>query len=261
MPSEKPPDWQLPDGVTTGTWEYLHSEKLAAGYDATLADAPLATVDSDFLQSVLPHSGRVIDLGCGTGRHALALAARGFEVVGVDLSEAMLKIAQERTSADGLVVSFVRATLVELDHLRDRSFDHAICMFSTLGMIHGEANRECFVGHVHRLLRPGGLFVVHVHNYWFNLWNRQARRWLVTDLLRSLLPGQRSGERVMPFHQGVANLYMHLYKRGELRRLLRKSGFDSVTIRPISLRTDGRLRCPWWFGGLRAYGYFAVARK
>jgi hypothetical protein len=52
---------------------------------------------------------------------------------------------------------------------------------------------------------------------------------------------------------------MHLFTRREARRLLRAAGFRVVEIRPVSLRGDGRLRCPWWFGWLRAYGYLIAA--
>src|SRR5262249_22801941 len=56
--------------------------------------------ESDYLRSVLalhaPGARQLLDLGCGTGSHALALAARGFDVVGVDISEGMIARAQQR---------------------------------------------------------------------------------------------------------------------------------------------------------------------
>ena len=136
----------------------------------------------------------------------------------------------------------------------DRSFDHAACLFSTLGLIVGASARRQFLAHVHRVLKPGGVFVVHVHNRWFNVWTAQGRRLLLGDLMNG-----SSGDYVMPAHQGVGSLTMHLFTRGEIVRLLRDAGFAIVEVRPLSLRADGRLRAPWWFGGLRAYGYL-VAR-
>ena len=54
---------------------------------------------------------------------------------------------------------------------------------------------------------------------------------------------------------------MHLFTRREIGKLLRSGGFDIVEVRPLSLRADGRLRAPWWFGRLRSYGYLIAARK
>jgi hypothetical protein len=65
----------------------------------------------------------------------------------------------------------------------------------------------------------------------------------------------------MPPHQGIGRLTMHLFTRREIIRLLRAAGFEIAETRPLSLRADGRLRCPWWLGRLRAYGYLIAARK
>jgi ubiquinone/menaquinone biosynthesis C-methylase UbiE len=92
-------------------------------------------------------------------------------VLGVDLSEEMLRVAGEKAAAAGVVVHRLKANLVELDGLRDGGFDYAACLFSTLGMVHGLAERRRVLAHVHRLLKPGGVFVLHVHNRWFNVWS------------------------------------------------------------------------------------------
>ena len=65
----------------------------------------------------------------------------------------------------------------------------------------------------------------------------------------------------MPVHQGIAGLTLHLFTRREACRLLTDAGFRLLEVRPISLRADGRLRCPAWFGGMRAYGYLLAAEK
>jgi SAM-dependent methyltransferase len=179
-------------------------------------------------------------------------------VLGVDLSEAMLREAAGRAAAAGVVVHLLRANLVELDGLAEGSFDYAACLFSTLGMVAGAKERRRVVGHVHRLLRPGGIFVLHVHNRWFNCWDRAGRRWLVKDVLGSCF-GRGGGDRPMPAHQGLAGLALHHFSRREAVRLVRSAGFRIREVRPVGLRPDGRLPCPWWFGGLRAYGYLLAA--
>lgn len=54
---------------------------------------------------------------------------------------------------------------------------------------------------------------------------------------------------------------MHLFTRREIRCLLRDAGLRPLEIRPISLRRDGSLCCPWFFGRLRCYGYLVAAGR
>src|SRR5262249_16670 len=63
-----------------------------------------------------------------------------------------------------------------------------------------------------------GRFVLHVHNRWRSLWDPQGRRWLLGNLPASLLGLAAAGDRVMPTHQGIAGLTLHLYTRGEAGR-------------------------------------------
>src|SRR5262249_49774870 len=134
-----PADWQLPPGVSRGLWDYLHDAGLARGYDASLAGSPLLAVDLRFAEEHFPSQGRLVDLGCGTGRLAVSFSRRGFRTTAVDLSEEMLRAAGEKAAAAGVTVDRVQANLVELDSLRDGTFDYAACLFSTLGMVTGDA--------------------------------------------------------------------------------------------------------------------------
>jgi SAM-dependent methyltransferase len=260
MHTPPPADWQLPPGVNRGLWDYLHDPGIARNYDASLDGSPLFAIDEVFVERHCSPPGRLIDLGCGTGRLLIRLARLGHRVLGVDLSQEMLAVAAEKAAAAGLHVDLVRANLTELDALADGSFDGAACLFSTLGMVVGSDQRRRVVGQVYRLLRPGGRFVLHVHNRWFDAWSPGGR----LRLLRDWLPGQagtEAGDRVMPVHQGIAGLTLHLFTRREALSLLRSAGFRVLEVRPLSLRPDGRLRWPMCFGWLRAYGYLLAAEK
>jgi ubiquinone/menaquinone biosynthesis C-methylase UbiE len=256
-----PADWQLPPGVTRGLWDYLHDADLARGYDARLAGTPLLELDLRFAAEHFLKPGRLLDLGCGTGRLLLPFAGRGFHTVGVDLSAGMLRVARTKANAAGLGVDLVQANLVQLDMLRDESFDVAACLFSTLGMVMGTVERQRVLAHAYRLLRPGGKLILHVHNRWFALWDPPGRIWLLKDLWRSMTGNASTGDRVMPTHQGIAGLALHHFTRREIEKHLVKAGFRLMEVRPISLRADGVLTRPWWFGGLRAYGYLIEATK
>jgi SAM-dependent methyltransferase len=101
--------------------------------------------------------GTILDLGCGTGNHALPLARRGYEVVGVDRSEAMLDRA--RTKAAG-AVSFA------LGDIRDvrlgREFDAVLVLFAVLGYQLSNDDVLAALATARAHLRPGGLLVFDV---------------------------------------------------------------------------------------------------
>jgi ubiquinone/menaquinone biosynthesis C-methylase UbiE len=247
--------------VDRGLWDYVTDEGVARNYDDALSGSSLFTLDTPFVERHCPVNGRLIDLGCGTGRLLVALAKRGTWVLGVDLSANMLAVARERAASERVDVQFLQGNITRLDTLADRSFDAAGCLFSTLGMVRGEAERRSVVATAYRLLKPGGRFVLHVHNRWFNLWNREGRRWLLRNTVGAMLGRATPGDRLMPVHQGIANLTLHLFTRREVCRLLRGAGFRLVEVQPLSLRPDGQVRCPWWFGRLRAYGYLIAAER
>ena len=77
------PDWQLPPGVDRGLWDYLHSLEMVAGYDAQTAASPLAAADVRYCEAWFPTPGRLIGLGCGTGRLAIHFARKGYACTGV----------------------------------------------------------------------------------------------------------------------------------------------------------------------------------
>jgi ubiquinone/menaquinone biosynthesis C-methylase UbiE len=241
------PDWQLPPGTDRGLWDYVSSDRVAREYDAALAGTPLLDLDLRFADRHFPTPGRLVDLGCGTGRLLVHFARRGFPCVGVDLSTAMLDVLREKAEREGLAIERLQANLVELDPLPDASFDYAACLFSTLGMIRGRENRERFLAHVRRILKPGGVFVLHAHNA------RYRFGWGLGK------PGPEPGDHTMPQHRGGAELTLHHYTRGELRTELATAGFRSREWLPVSTRPSGRVRLPWLLPAVRGYGFLVAA--
>jgi 2-polyprenyl-3-methyl-5-hydroxy-6-metoxy-1,4-benzoquinol methylase len=66
----------------------------------------------DFVERELAadRAKRILDIGCGTGRHAVELAKRGYRVTGFDLSEGQLRLAREKAAAAGVTVDMAPAT-------------------------------------------------------------------------------------------------------------------------------------------------------
>jgi SAM-dependent methyltransferase len=248
-----PADWQLPPGVSRAMWDYVHDPVVAKSYDRELADMPLLVLDIQYVLDQCRPSGSLIDLGCGTGRLAIDLARRGYQPVAVDLSPEMLRVLGEKAASRGLNIPRVQANLVELGVFADETFEYAACLFSTLGLIEGTAQRRRFLRHVYRLLRPGGTFVVHVHNRWFHLWSRAGRRLLWQNCF--------GGDFLMPAHQGIGRLNMHLFTRREIIRELNTAGFWVRDVRPVGLRPGGTMTWPFLGARWRAYGFLLAATK
>jgi len=84
--------------------------------------------ECDFIERELDGdtSRRILDVGCGTGRHAIELARRGYRVTGVDLSEAQLQRARGKAAEAGVDVDFRRHDARDLPF--DGEFDTAIMM-------------------------------------------------------------------------------------------------------------------------------------
>src|SRR5512134_3974482 len=96
-------------------WYELLFENYGNQYDS-LPYTTGTTGEVDFIESEIDHdrTTRILDIGCGTGRHAIELARRGYTVVGVDLSESMLNKARAKAQANGVTVDFRQADARDL---------------------------------------------------------------------------------------------------------------------------------------------------
>src|SRR6185295_14927242 len=127
------PDWRLPPGVSRSLWEFAHDRQIARDEDRHLGGAALLDFDRQVVRGWFPTPGRLVDLGCGTGRSLVDFSKRGFDCVGVDLSHESLLVAAERTQAAGRSVLLLQGNLCALDCLGDAQFDYALLLFGTLG--------------------------------------------------------------------------------------------------------------------------------
>src|SRR5207248_10500189 len=124
------------------------------------------------------------------------------------------------------------------------TFDYALSMFSTLGMIRGRPARRLALAETHRLLRPGGRLALHAHNIWLNRDNPQGRRWLLAQAGRALLGRDDVGDRRMTY-RGIPGMEVHLFRWGELRRDLASAGLRVDEVLPIDAVRARPIAAPW----------------
>jgi SAM-dependent methyltransferase len=126
--------------------------------------------ETDLIERLLARHGGsrpcpILDIGCGTGKHAFALARRGYDVTGIDRSPFMLAHARITASRQGNVPRFVVADARDFQ-LGER-FAVALMMFTVLGYQHDDADLSSALSAVRAHLEPDGFFI-------FDVWNGLA---------------------------------------------------------------------------------------
>jgi SAM-dependent methyltransferase len=156
---------------------------------------------------------RIIDLGCGTGNHALPLARRGYDVTGVDCSEHMLLKARHKL-AHGEKAAFEQGDLraVRLE----RQFDSALMMFAVLGYQTHNQDVVSALKTARAHVRPGGLLVFDV---WYGpavLHLRPSERVKVVPTPEGQLLRATSGELETLKHLCVVHYRVWLLDKGRV---------------------------------------------
>ena len=254
------PSWKMPTGVNASLWEYAGSQRIALDEADYFQGHPLHAVDGPLVESRFREPGAIVDLGCGIGRMSLRFARKGFDVVSVELSFAMLETLKRQADAESLKIRRVRANLCRLGCFPDRTFDYALSMFSTLGMIRGRSARSQALAEAFRILKPGGRLALHAHNLWLNLRNPQGRTWLLSQIAPRLLGRWDAGDRRMTY-RGIPDMEVHLFTWGELRGELRRAGFRIEDVVCLDERTALEIPRPWLAPSIRAGGWMVFARR
>ena len=149
----------------------------------------------------------VLDLGCGTGNHALPLSIKGFEVTGVDRSESMLAQARKK-AAPAERDAFYQADIQSLN--LGRQFDAALLMFAVLGYQLDKAEVTAALRTARRHLRSGGLLLFDV---WYGpavLFQRPSERVKTIPTLTGKISRVSSSELDLSRH--TCTVRFHLWK-------------------------------------------------
>ena len=182
----------------------------------------------------------LLDLGCGAGRHLLALHRRGFsKMVGIDLSADLLDAARARLEEAGAEnVELLQSDMREIPFCS--RFATIISMFTSFGYFDSSDEDARMLAATFSALRPGGTFVL----------DTLGRRWTIDhlqpheertigdlrlDITRSITPGgQRVEKKTRVFEPGrqerVYRESVRMYGPDELRGMLAAAAFDRVDL-------------------------------
>lgn len=180
---------------------------------------------------------QLFDIGCGYGRHAMELAARGYQVIALDLSLPLLLRGADEAQRRGLNINFVHGDMRELNF--EDQFDGAYCLFSTFGYFDDEANKKALQG-IARALKPGCRLVIEILNRDYLIADLPARVWwegdgcvVLEEVDFNYFSSRIVSNRSVVFDDGrqlEQEISMRAYSLHELGKLLHGVGFRTVEI-------------------------------
>ncbi len=232
---------------------YLDVQRRGKSSERTSAEAVLLI---KLLQIALPMN--ILDIPCGEGRLSVALAMRGFQVTGVDITKSLLEDARRKAAVDKVQVRWLHTDMRDIPFVED--FEAAICLGGSFGYFDDKGNKQ-FVEAVYHALRPGGRFLIDTPVIESLLPQFQKRDWSQEDQMLILQDRQYDHEqsrivtRYIMLRDGNATeqtISIRLYTYHELSALLASLGF-------VRIRGYGTLAGEPF--GLGARRLFMVAEK
>ena len=157
-------------------YEWFFGKKYLQARQPTLQQADIDQEIHFLTQQLHLEPGRsVLDLCCGHGRHAVPLAQQGLEVVGVDISEYLINLAEQAASNARVNVDFVLRDMREIDW-KER-FDGVINMFTAFGFFSEDHENFRVLELVAQALKPGGYLCMDVISYVWLVRNWESSGW------------------------------------------------------------------------------------
>jgi ubiquinone/menaquinone biosynthesis C-methylase UbiE len=218
------------------TWDALFSEFYLRAFADDEGDAQAGVqAQSAARLAACPPGGELLDVPCGYGRHAIALARAGYRVTGVDRSPTLLAEARRRAGDDG-------PALVEADYRElpfpDQHFDAALNLFTSLGF-YGDEEDVRALAEIGRVLRPGGRLVIEimhrdrlVHGFHEQDWQRVGEgRLLLEQRAFDAAAGVAQTTQTLIDNTGARDsrtFAVRVYTATELVAMLRRAGFDDA---------------------------------
>ena len=153
-------------------------DDLSVDYDRFVDWEDRLAAELPFIEQQMETAGthRVLDAACGTGMHAIALAQKGYRVVGADLSAGMIEQARSNAAQAGADVRFEIAGFGELSVRAGEDFDALLCLGNSLPHVLTPERLAATLDDFAACLRPGGLLLIQNRNFDAVLSDRE--RWM-----------------------------------------------------------------------------------
>lgn len=175
--------------------------------------------ESDVVEECFPRTGSVLNIGCGGGREAIALAKLGYEVFAVDVAAKQLAIAEENARREQVQVTFAQSDGVSIP-FGDARFDVIVLWTQVLGNMPSRSEQLRLLQSCRDSLAPGGLVSASVHE---------------REYCRQDAPKHTDENWLYPWGRG--QLRYQLFTKDSLDELFEEAGFETIqTEVPDSLK-------------------------
>ena len=174
--------------------------------------------------------GRLLDIGCGGGREAIALSAFGHEIIGVDISKAQVESARTAAGKVGRRIRFRVCNGVDLDFESDY-FDYIVMWGQAFGNVPKQKNRLHLLKECFRVLKHSGRVIISVHNR--DVCESIVKR---SDTIKTLPSTQlEPGDFILQGDsESDTECYWHYFTKKELIDLSNQAGSKTVECKPAS---------------------------
>ncbi len=132
---------------------------------------PLSQNNLLFLEKTFAdNSKQVLDLACGTGNYALALATKGYRVMGIDLDKTMIELAQQKkikalNNSSSENVSFLKGNMLHLSNILNHTYDGAFCIGNSLVHLESAFEIATAIAETAKVLRRNSVLIIQIVNY------------------------------------------------------------------------------------------------
>lgn len=176
----------------------------------------------------------ILDLACGHGRHANALAQLGHRMTGIDITEGFLKIAKEDAAKLNVSVNYLHQDMRELNY--DNAFDRIFALFTAIGYFDEEQNEKVF-RNIYKALKPNGIFCFDSHNRdTFLTYCQPAsviekeNNFMIDQNCFDTLTGRSETKRTVIYNQSIRSFRysVRFYNPTEIIKLFKQIGFSAV---------------------------------
>lgn len=206
-------------------------------------------------------AGQILDLACGAGQHAVELAARGYDLVGFDLSQSQLDWASGLALERNQRLQFTNGDMRELSY--QESFDAIYSWNTSFGFFEEDKNLDVAL-RIFKALRPGGRFLLDVINRDFVVEQQPGQTWFegdgcvcIDDVTLDFITSRMKVKRTLMLTNGKnreCSYSLRIYGLHELGKLLHDVGFKI-------LKVSGRPEMPGVFFGSTSPRVIILAGK
>lgn len=149
--------------IKSDWWKRTFTPEYFTSYEEDLSDAHTnQQVEFVINNAGLKKTDKILDIGCGLGRHALQLAKIGYDVTGLDQSSNLIHIARTSALKEKIRVKFIKGDMRKLPFTDQ--FDVILSLFTTLGYFSYEDNKAV-IREMARILKPDGRLIIDLYDY------------------------------------------------------------------------------------------------